>query len=400
MAKKSSKGGAAAAPVSAPSAPAPEATADDGFTALADATPAPEAKVEPKVEPEAKPEKPAAAEPKPAKPMTLDEAMEKVAVDMKKGGPAKEGAPEPKVETAPEGSDDDEDDGKKTEQAGDPEETPEPKPKAAEPTPDNREDHPLTPEEVTLLRRSKATEEQIAAYASVPVSQRNVLLAPLRNQAANLDRLFGLPKEQREAALEKERQVNTDQPREDRALAEIRQKLVPDSEKLEAFAKANGLDIDSVKDLAATLMTAPAQVIAELERRDQSRAHGERVAQLKSAGDKTRAELVKPFPKLQDDAEYRALVMDDDFKGLYSAYVDSGLDVRESVSRAMRKAATLRYQTDIQQRSRQASPAATAQARATAEPTRKPRGQPEPQQRPRNVDEAMDRVAVEMKGEG
>lgn len=398
---KGKKSGGAAAPVSGP-APIDSAK-DDGLKTLAETEPA----KAPEPAPESKPEKPAkepadSAEKPPQRsmkpaPQSLDSLMDKVGTDMKKGGPAPK-AEEPKTEPQPaqEGYDDDEE-----QQTGDQAEPPEPEPKAAEPTPVAREDHPLTPEEVNLLRRSRATEEEIEGYASIPVAQRNLLLAPLRKQQANLDRLFGLPKEQRDAALERERQGNTEpEAKEDRATAEIRQKLVPDVAQLEKFAKANGLDLDSVKELAGTLMQAPAAVIAELERRDQSRARETQIASLRAAGDKTRAQLTKTFPKLGDDAEFAKLVQSPDFNGLYRVHIDSGLGVAEAVERAMRSAAVLRYQAEIQQRNRQYAEGATRQARATAEPTSKPRGQPEAPKRPKNVDEAMEMSASSLRGEG
>lgn len=261
---------------------------------------------------------------------------------------------------------------------------------------------PLTPEEENLLRRQKASEDDIAAFRAMKVAQRNILLKPLRAAQHKLDTIFGMTKEAREAAIGRERQQLEGVPEQPTATVDkaVRDRLAPDANALSEFAKVNSLDEASVKKLLDSVTEKQAAYITELERDRQARAQAEQMQRVDSAAAEARVALVKEFPRMATDSEYAAIVNDPVTVAVFTAKVNGGVPVGQAMREAFKQQATLRYLPEITQKRQAAVKADRDKAvKNTPERTTASRGAEQKSPRPKNVDDAMAMVEAEMRGE-
>lgn len=277
---------------------------------------------------------------------------------------------------------------------GDAETQPEPE-ATTEPDPAPQEGHPFTPEEEQLLRRSKATAEDVEYFRGLTVEQRNRALSPLRNAVRNTDRLYGMKPEERERAIEAERTGTTTPGHESKA-GNAAPKIEPDRTKAKALAEKLGITEEAVLEIAELALDPIRQRDAAIEADRATASQQQWASQVDSAARAAHTELAKSFPKLKDQAVFAALLDEDETVGLFQAKVRRGIDVKQAMSEAVRERATVKYLPEIQSQRQQERQASKQKAiQSTAEPTGTALKRAGPKAAPtvRSLDEAHDLVA-------
>jgi hypothetical protein len=313
-------------------------------------------------------------QPEPAKSMTPDQAMDKVfATETAPETPAPVTEPETPAEPQP------------ADAPGSPAEPADTSITPTEPEPGD----PFVPEEEHLLKRRRATADQIAYFRGLTVSQRNIALAPLRETQLELDRLFSLPRDKREAAIRQAREQQYGQDPDTGPETPQAQKPAVDPAVIKEFAEASGLDEAIVRKLAENIAGTQAQDIADFKADRQKRDQDTAVARLNSAALEARTKLTKEIPGLSQDAKYNELINHPDAMALFHVRRQQGKDEATAMYEAWKfvapqlnlpSTAQTRLQTERQQ--------AAKLAKNTPEPTSKGlgRGANAPGTKPKGLD--------------
>lgn len=204
--------------------------------------------------------------------------------------------------------------------------------------------HALTPEEENLLRRQKATAEEIAQWAKIPVAERNKLLRPAREAQRKLDELFGMSRDKREAAIKRELGVGEQtEDQQSQIVARVRDRLKPDPNVIKEVAKDNGLDEKSVAKLVDSMLDKQAAMFADQEGYRHRREIQDRAAELDASLTATRAELTQKFPALKNDAEWETLQNDPMGVAMFQVLIAQGRSVGDAAKLVLNQQAAIKY---------------------------------------------------------
>lgn len=334
---------------------------------------------------------------------SIRKEMEAPAAKPARGKPAAEAAEPEEVEEVEEEAEDDTEENDGTDDQDDegdapPEEGEQPateddeEPDAG----DAQQGHPFTSEEDIVLRRSQATAEDIAYFRSLTVEQRNRALNPLRNALRATDRFFGMPKEERDRAIEAAQQQTQSGRGESAAGKQPGLKIALPAATAKELANELGVSEAAVGKLAEALLGPLQEHAARLDSERTQRDESQRAGALESAVAKFHPELARTFPKLKDKGAVQALLSEPDTYALYSARLQAGDDHGTAITAALKKAATIKYAGEISHnRTTRQEADRQKTLRGTAEPTARSKGPAPAKGKPRTLDEAHDRLMAE-----